>query len=164
MNIPEMLEFIDEVMEDKTGKVLTDLQRSILEGTLKGQKYSDIGDKNGFTEGHVRDVGYELLQLLSKIFNKPLHKRNLRQFLENQNNINCGVFNFCKGNKITYSYYGNKSSNSKEIETETEEYKQAKYQVQIETAKKLKNKGLSDAEIAQILDIDLEDLNNYYLE
>jgi hypothetical protein len=39
-----------------------------------------------------------------------------------------------------------------------------KYQVQIETAKKLKNKGLSDAEIAQILEIDLEDLNNNYLE
>lgn len=161
MNIPEMLEFIDEVMEDKTGKVLTDLQRSILEGTLKGQKYSDIGDKNGFTEGHVRDVGYELLQLLSRIFDKPIHKRNLRQFLEKQNNLNCGVFNFCKGNTITYSYYGDKSLNSTEIEPETEEYKQAKYQVQIETAKKLKNKGLSDAEIAQILEIDLEELNNY---
>lgn len=61
MNTPEMLEFIDEVMEDKTGKSLTDLQRSILEGILKGEKYSDIGDKNGFSEGYVRDVGYELL-------------------------------------------------------------------------------------------------------
>jgi hypothetical protein len=162
MNISEMLKFIDDVIEDKTGKPLTHLQRSILEGTLKGQKYSEIGQKNGFTEGHVRDVGYELLQLLSKIFNKPLHKRNLKQFLETQNNINCGVFNFCKGNKIIYSYYGDKSSNSTEIETETEEYKQAKYQVQIETAKKLKNKGLSDEEIAEILDIDLEVLNNDY--
>jgi hypothetical protein len=164
MNIPEMLEFIDEVMEDKTGKVLSDLQRSILEGTLKGEKYSDIGDKNGFTEGHVRDVGYELLQLLSRIFNKPLHKRSLKQFLEKQNNINNSVLSFGKGSTITYSYNENKSSNSTEIEMETEEYKQAKYQVQIETAKKLKNKGLSDAEISQILEIDLEDLNNNYLE
>lgn len=101
------------------------------------------------------------LQLLSKIFNKPLHKRSLKQFLEKQNNINNSVLSFGKGSTITYSYNENKSSNSTEIEMETEEYKQAKYQVQIETAKKLKNKDLSDAEIAQILDIDLEELNNY---
>lgn len=149
MNIPEMLELIDEVMEDKTGKVLTDLQRSILEGTLKGQKYSDIGEKNGFSEGHVRDVGYELLQLLSRIFNKPLHKRNLKQFLEKQNNITFkSCKNFLNGHRITYSYNEQKLSDLQEIKRETEEYKQAKYQVQISTAKKLKNKGLSDAEIA----------------
>jgi hypothetical protein len=162
MSISEMLEFIDEVMEDKTGKTLTDLQRSILEGTFKGEKYSEIGEKNGFTEGHVRDVGYELLQLLSKIFDKPLHKRSLKQFLEKQKNINFkSCKNFLNGNTITYSYNRDKSSNSMEIETETEEYKEAKYQVQIDTAKKLKNKGLSDAEIAEILDVDLQDLNNY---
>ncbi len=156
-----MLEFIVEVLEDKTDKPLTDLQRSILEETLKGQKYSDIAEKNGFTEGHVRDVGYELLQLLSSIFNKSLTKRNLKTFLEKQNNINCGVFNFCKGNTITYSYNEEKLLTLQRNSPEKEEYKQVKYQVQIETAKKLKNKGLSDAEIAEILDIDLQDLNNY---
>lgn len=162
MNIPEMLELIDEVMEDKTGKVLTDLQRSILEGTLKGQKYSDIGEKNGFSEGHVRDVGYELLQLLSRIFNKPLHKRNLKQFLEKQNNITFkSCKNFLNGHRITYSYNEQKLSDLQEIKRETEEYKQAKYQVQISTAKKLKNKGLSDAEIAEILEINTEELSNY---
>jgi hypothetical protein len=46
----------------------------------------------------------------------------------------------------------------KEIEPETEEYKQAKYLVQIETVKKLKKKGLNDAEIAEILEINLEEL------
>lgn len=45
MNIEEMLEFIDEVLEDKTDKPLTDLQRSILEGILKGEKHSGIGKK-----------------------------------------------------------------------------------------------------------------------
>jgi hypothetical protein len=161
MNIPEMLQFIDEVIEDKTGKPLTNLQVSILEGILKGQKYSEIGNQNGFTEGHVRDVGYELLQLLSKIFDIPLRKRNLKHFLERQNNINFkSCKNFLNGNTITYSYYGNKSFNLKEIEPETEEYKQAKYLVQIETVKKLKKKGLNDAEIAEILEINLEELNS----
>ncbi|WP_373479196.1 hypothetical protein [Geminocystis sp.] len=138
MNIPEMLEFIDEVMEDKTGKVLTDLQRSILEGTLKGEKYSDIGDKNGFTEGHVRDVGYQLLQLLSNIFDKPLHKRNLKQFLETQNNISNSVFSFGKKSKINYS---NVCREKKAI---LDNKKSSQYQFQLGIVKKLKNKGLSD--------------------
>jgi hypothetical protein len=162
MNIPEMLEFIDEVMEDKMGKVLTDLQRSILEGTLKGQKYSEIGEKNGFSEGHVRDVGYELLQLLSRIFDKPLHKRNLKQFLEKAHNLNFkGCKNFFNGNTITYFYNEQKSLHLQEIEPEIREYQKVKYQVQIETAIKLKNKGLTDAEIAEILDINSEELRNY---
>jgi len=163
MNISEMLEFIDEVIEEKTGKPLTDLQVSILEGTLKGEKYSDIGDKNGFTEGHVRDVGYELLQLLSSIFDKPLNKRNLKKFLQNQSIINNGVVKFGKKTKITYSYNDNKSSEVKEFEPRTKEYQQAEYLVQVKTVKKLKKKGLSDAEIAEILDINLEELT-YYLD
>lgn len=152
-----MLEFIDEVMEDKTGKTLTDLQRSILEGTLKGEKYSDIGEKNGFTEGHVRDIGYELLKLLSKIFDKPLHKRNLRQFLEKQNNISNSVFSFGKKSKINYSNF------CEEEKANSYNNKPSQYQFQLGIVKKLKNKGLSDEEIAEILDIELEDLNNNYL-
>lgn len=164
MNIPEMLEFIDEVLEEKTGKPLTDLQVSILEGTLRGEKYSDIGDKNGFTEGHVRDVGYELLQLLSSIFHKPLNKRNLKKFLEKQNNIKFqDCKNFLNGNTITYSYNDTKSSNLQEYESKTRVYQQAEYLVQIKTAKKLKKRGLSDAEIAEILEINMEELT-YYLD
>jgi predicted XRE-type DNA-binding protein len=159
MNIPEMLEFIDEVVEEKTGNPLTDLQVSILEETLKGKKYVDVAQKNCFTVGHVRDVGYELWQLLSDIFDKPLNKRNLKRFLEKQNNVNCGVFNFCKGNTITYSY-NEKSSDLQDIEPETKEYSKAKYQVQIKMAKKLKRKGLSDAEIAEILEIETEELED----
>jgi hypothetical protein len=154
MDTVEMLEFIDEVMEDKTGKVLTDLQRSILEGTLKGEKYSEIGEKNGFTEGHVRDVGYELLQLLSKIFEKPLHKNNLKQFLEKQNNISNSVFSFGKKSKINYSNV------CREEKANLENNKPSQDRFQLKIAKKLKNKGLSDTEIAEILEIDLEDLNN----
>lgn len=165
MDIPKVLDFIDEAVYTKTGKPLNDLQRTILEGTLKDQKYSDIGDTNGFSEGHVKDVGYELFQLLSNIFKKPLNKRNLKKFLEKQNNLNCGVFNFCTGNTINYaSYYGDQKtasgdrpSPSETSEPETPEYQRAKYLVKIETAKKLRKKGLSDAEIAEILDINIED-------
>lgn len=161
MKIPETPEFIDELVEEKTGTSLTDLQIAVLEGTLKGQKYADIGDKNGFTEGHVRDVGYKLLQLLSSIFNKSLNKHNLKKFLEKQNNIdfkNCK--NFLNGNKITYSY-NELLSDSQEIGIEVKKYNKAKHQVQIEMAKKLKNKGLSGEEIADILEIEVEELDDY---
>ncbi len=147
-------------MEEKTGTSLTDLQIAVLEGTLKGQKYADIGDKNGFTEGHVRDVGYELLQLLSSIFNKSLNKRNLKKFLERQNNISHSVVNFGKKTTINYSY--NESlSDSQKTEPEIKEYNKVKNQVQIKMAKKLKNKGLSGEEIADILEIEVEELDDY---
>jgi ascorbate-specific PTS system EIIC-type component UlaA len=82
MNIPKVLEFIDQAVYSKTDKHLTKLQRTILEGTLKEQTYSDIGETNGFSEGHVKDVGYELLQLLSDIFETDINKRNFKSFLE----------------------------------------------------------------------------------
>lgn len=156
-----MLEFIDEVVEEKTGNPLTDLQVSILEETLKGKKYVDVAHNNGFTVGHVRDVGYELWQLLSDIFDKPLNKRNLKRFLEKQNNINFkNCKNFLNGNTINYSQ-NEKSSDLQDIEAETKEYRIAKYQVQMKMAKKLKRKGLSDAEIAEILEIETEELEDY---
>jgi hypothetical protein len=136
---------------------------------LKGQKYSEIGDKNGFTEGHVRDVGYELLQLLSNIFDKPLNKRNLKKFLAKKNRLNVKDFNNFGTMNHCLNYYGeqniNLSDKSKSDflndEPKTKEYQQAKYQLQIKTAKKLKKKGLSDAEIAEILEIDIEELSDY---
>lgn len=101
------------------------------------------------------------MQLLSSIFNKSLNKHNLKRFLEKQNNIdfkNCK--NFLNGNKITYSD-NELLSDSQEIGIEVKKYNKAKHQVQIEMAKKLKNKGLSGEEIADILEIEVEELDDY---
>ncbi len=42
MDIREVLQFVEEVVYAKTGQHLNDLQRRIIEGTLKRQKYMDF--------------------------------------------------------------------------------------------------------------------------
>ncbi|MBF2056190.1 MAG: hypothetical protein IGQ45_02980 [Cyanobacterium sp. T60_A2020_053] len=162
INIAEALDFVNREVQSKTGQPLTELQLSILEGTLKNQKYSDIGDVNGFSKGHVQDVGYELFQLLSQVFHKPLKKHNFKKFLKEQKNTNCHGFNFYNGSTISYSnYYSDCLFSSSKDESETSEYKEAKNRVQLTTAKKLRKKGLKFEEIAEILEIELEFLKKY---
>jgi len=157
MNIPKVLEFIDDVVYTKTGKHLNDLQRAIVEGTLQQQRYSDIGEANGFSEGHVKDVGYELLQLLSEILGEDVNKGNLKSVIQRNFNYD----NKKDSNNIYVNYYGDRPSPSETSEPDNTEYQRAKYQVKIETAKKLRKRGLSDAEIAEILDMTVEDLKNF---
>ena len=65
MDTAHILQFVDEGVCAKTGKHLNDLQRKIIEGILKQQKYSDIADTYGCTAGHAKDIGYKLLQKTS---------------------------------------------------------------------------------------------------
>ncbi|HEY9703369.1 MAG TPA: hypothetical protein V6C58_13035 [Allocoleopsis sp.] len=125
---------------------------------MKEQTYSDIGENNGFTEGHVKDVGYELLQLLSYIFEADINKRNFKSFLEKQNNINIGDYSG-NNSKIYVNIYGDRTSPSQTNEHETPEYQKAKYLVTIETAKKLRKKGLSDEEIAEVLGLRIDEIH-----
>ncbi len=57
MDTAPILQFVDEVLSAKTGKHLNDLQRGIIDGILKRQKYCDIADTYGCTAGHAKDVG-----------------------------------------------------------------------------------------------------------
>ncbi|MCC5639345.1 hypothetical protein LC593_26685 [Nostoc sp. CHAB 5844] len=91
MQVHELLQFVDEAVYTKTGKHLNDLQRGVIEGTLKYQTYSDIADICGCSPGHAKDVGYELLQMLSNIFDEPVDKGNLKSVLERQRSINISL-------------------------------------------------------------------------
>jgi len=93
MDTADILKFVDEVVCAKTGKHLNDLQRGIIEGILKRQKYSDIADTYGCTAGHAKDVGYELLQMLSDVFGEPVDKRNLKSVLKRQSTIKIALNN-----------------------------------------------------------------------
>lgn len=91
MHVHEVLQFIEKAVYTKTGKHLNDLQRGIVEGTLKRQKYDDIAENCGCSAGHVKDVGYELLQMLSDVFDEPVNKQNLKSVLERQGNLNISL-------------------------------------------------------------------------
>jgi len=93
MQVHELLQLVDEAVYLNTGKRLNDLQRGVIEGTLKYQKYADIAENCGCSAGHAKDIGYELLQMSSDIFDEPVDKSNLKSVLERQRNVNISLVN-----------------------------------------------------------------------
>ncbi len=101
MNVTEISQLIDTLIFEHTGKHLDDVQKAVIEGTLHGQTYEEIGQKCHRSETHVRGVGYQLWKLLSEALGEDIKKSNFRSNLErvytkssqiveiNQN------FNFC---------------------------------------------------------------------
>jgi hypothetical protein len=163
MNTAHILQFVDKVLSAKTGKHLNDLQRKIIEGILKRQKYSDIADTYGCTAGHAKDVGYELLHMLSDAFDEPVDKVNLESVLERQLNLNINfgdrnTTNFWDSNTINYI------NGCSELPTPTPDksqpptpnYQDGTNQVKIEMVGKLRQLGLKDEQIAEVLGLTLE--------
>ncbi|MEG4321737.1 MULTISPECIES: hypothetical protein [unclassified Microcoleus] len=162
MNTADILEFVDEALHVKTGKHLNDLQRKIIEGILNRQKYSDIAGTYGCTAGHAKDVGYKLLQLLSDVFDEPIDKGNLESVLERQLNLNINLVDRTNifGNSNTINYINACS----EVPTTATDKSQPlnpesqgnNNQVKIEAVGKLRQLGLSDEQIAEVLGLALE--------
>ena len=168
MNVQEVLQFVDEAVYLKTSKHLNDLQREIIEGTLKRQKYSDIAENNGSSTGHVKDVGYALLKMLSDVFDEPVHKGNLRSVLERQGNLS---ITFTKS-KFTENNIGSINICSEQTNTTPDKIQPANPNLQqrnnnqtnMETIDKLRQFGLSDEQIAEALELPLEVVKQVGLE
>lgn len=158
MDIKELLKFVDESMFSKTGKKLNDLQRQVIEGALKHQKYVDIAQSFDRSEGHVKDTGYELLQILSDLFEEPVTKGNLKSVLERQRDIN---FNISDGNNGSIANVINcvnfnsdrPKSTQNQVPLENPNSQQEK---QISKIKRLQDLGLTEDEIVELLEIPLE--------
>ena len=170
MRLQEILQFIDDAVYAKTRKRLNDLQRGIIEGTLKRQKYDDIAENCGCSAGHAKDVGYELLQMLSDIFDEEVDKKNLKSVVERQGalNISLGTRSFNSNNNIIGCVnMGSEqpTPTPDESQPETPESQQkTKKQTKIETIDKLRQFGLSDEQIGEALDIPLEQVKQVDLE
>ncbi len=167
METKEVLKFIDDAVSAKTGKHLNNLQRSIIESALNFQKYADIATEYNRTEGHVRDVAYELFQLLSNIFDESVSNRNLKSVVERHGN-----FNFSFGDNSIQNNNNHKGDNiigsinlGSDHPKSTLNKSQLKTDIplqnkQIAKIKKLRKCGLSDEEIAELLEINLEEIKN----
>jgi hypothetical protein len=150
MQVHELLQLVDDAVYLNTGKHLNDLQRGVIEGTLKYQKYADIAENCGCSAGHAKDVGYELLKMLSDIFGEPVDKSNLKSVLERQGNVNISLGNrSINSNVIGCINIGSKQRNSK-----LKQRNQNK--TQIEKISKLRYFGLNDQQIAEVLELPLE--------
>ncbi|MEG4963947.1 MULTISPECIES: hypothetical protein [unclassified Microcoleus] len=162
MDTAHILQFVDEVLSANTGKHLNDLQRKIIEGILKRQKYSDIADTYGCTAGHAKDVGYELLQMLSDVFGEPVDKRNLKSVLKRQSTIKIALNNSnnIDGNSNTINYIKACSEQPNptpdKSQPATPDYQDGTNQVKIEIVGKLRQLGLKDEQIAEVLGLALE--------
>jgi hypothetical protein len=163
MDTADILQFVDGVVCVRTGKHLNDLQRKIIEGILNRQKYSDIANTYGCTAGHAKDVGYQLLHMLSDAFDEPVHKGNLESVLERQLNldINLGdrnTTNFCDSNTINYinSCSELPTPTPDKSQPATPDYQDSTNQVKIEMVGKLRQLGLRDEQIAEVLGLGLE--------
>lgn len=163
MDTAHILQFVDEVLSAKTGKHLNDLQRKIINGILKQQKYSDIADTYGCTAGHAKDVGYKLLQMLSDLFDEPVDKGNLESVLERQLNLNINFgdrnpTNFWNSNTINYINGCSElpTPTPDKTRSETPDFQDSTNQVKIEMVGKLRQLGLKDEQIAEVLGLALE--------
>lgn len=170
MDIPQTVQFVDETVCAKTGKHLNDLQRRIIIGILKRQKYADVALTNGYSAKHVKKASHELLQMLSDIFGEPVKKSNLESVLERQ--INQNITNF--GNKNTQKIIGISYINScptpstptsDKGQPENQDLQQdSKNQANIETIDKLRQFGLNNEQIAEALNLPLDVVNQIELE
>lgn len=164
MDIQDVLQFIDETVYTQTGKHLNDLQRDIIEGSIKKKKYADIAEDYGCSAGHAKDIGYELLQMLSNVFDEPIDKNNLKSVVERRGNFNISfgdkninnhmigyINNFCPDRPSDRAPENSPGGQPSE--------KQAgKHPDTIEAVLKLREFGLSDEKIAEALGLPLEDV------
>ncbi|SKB14202.1 conserved hypothetical protein [Planktothrix sp. PCC 11201] len=152
MEIPQILQFVDESVYTQTGKHLNDLQGKIVRGILNRQKYADVAETYGYSEKHVKKVSHELLQMLSDVFGEQVKKSNLESVLERQINVNITLGNKNTRNNNTVSIA---SINICPVPSSV-----SSDETQTETIDKLRKFGLSDEQIAEALNLSLslEDL------
>lgn len=85
MDIAQVVDLLDELLFDKTGEHLDFIQKSVLEGTLQDQTYSEIAVKSGYSESHVGDTASDLWKLLSQLLGEKVRKANVKAILEKTN-------------------------------------------------------------------------------
>ncbi|WP_333472052.1 hypothetical protein [Microcoleus sp. herbarium12] len=164
------MQFVDEAVCAKTGKHLNNLQRGIIAGILKRQRYADVAETHDYSSQHVKKASHELLQMLSEVFGEQVKKSNLESVLERHINQNITTLGNKNNQKIIGINYINNCSNpstptpyQSPPET-TDLQEESKNQTKIETIDKLRQFGLSDEQIAEALDIPLEQVKQVDLE
>ena len=137
----KIVEIADELVFKKTGKHLDDLQVAILKGVWGKQQYTEIAEEYRCSEGHVKDISYELWKILSDALGESVRKSNLKAVFER--NIN----DFAIRDIV---HIGDNVCN-----TPSKSKQQDKYAVSV---LKLDQLGLSIEQIADTLSLSIEDV------
>ena len=84
MGIESAIEYADQLLYERTGKHLSDLQSDIIQQSWKGKTYGQVATLAGYSEGHVKDVASQLWKTLSEALGEQITKGNLRSRLKNR--------------------------------------------------------------------------------
>jgi WD40 repeat protein len=83
MTSEPLLAIADEVLFQRFGKHLSDVETAILVGAIADQTYEQIADRSGYSVSYVkRDVGPKLWRFLSEALGETISKTNFRAALE----------------------------------------------------------------------------------
>lgn len=171
MDIPQILQFVDEAVCAKTDKHLNDLQRRIIAGILKRQKYADVAETYGYSAKHVKKASHELLQMLSDVFGEHVKKSNLESVLERQINVNIALGNnknIRNQNTVSIGSVNSCPNPPTDLPDKSQRatpdlHRGSQNKILIETIDKLREFGLSDDQIAEALRLSLEEVKQMNL-
>ncbi len=108
MDVNEVLQFVDRLVVEHTGKHLDDVQRAVVEGTWQRQTYDEISQKCHVSKNYVAEVGSELWQLLSAALDENIKKTNFLSTIERiyiASSENSNIYqNQIYGNNNHFSY------------------------------------------------------------
>lgn len=80
MDVQEALRLVDQLVFEKTGKYLNDLERRVFEGSWDDQTYEKIYPEN--PEYVEKTVGYRLWQKLTDVLDEKVTKKRIRGAVE----------------------------------------------------------------------------------
>ncbi len=152
MNFEEAMMFADKVVFTQTGKHLDDLQLGVIEGVFNRQTYGEIAKDLKCGENYVKDTGYRLWQLFSEAFDEEVNKTNLKSALFRHYivNNNFNIFGNIEKDNIIGSVY------QCPYQEQSSEFFKEQKQDKINIVSRLKAIGLSDQQIADCLELELE--------
>ena len=84
MGIDTAIEYADQLLYERTGRHLSDLQSCIIQQSWQGRTYGQVAAIAGYSEGHIKDVASQLWRLLSEALGERITKGNLRSRLINR--------------------------------------------------------------------------------
>ncbi|MGB7247994.1 MAG: NB-ARC domain-containing protein [Phormidesmis sp.] len=84
LGIEAAIEYADQLLYDRTGRHLSDLQSCIIQQSWQGHTYGQVATSAGYSEGHIKDVASQLWRALSEALGERITKGNLRSRLINR--------------------------------------------------------------------------------
>lgn len=81
ITVEEALQFVTKILDPER---LSAVQQVVLRLSWSGRTYEEIAEVSGYSIQHIRDTGYQLWQLLSRILGEKVTKTNVQSAIARQ--------------------------------------------------------------------------------